>query len=366
MAKFDIEVKLALRLAAYQLLFLDRIPPAAAVNESVELVKLHGKRSAAPLVNAFLRKLSTSPLDLRTASAQSASEIAYGYSQPGWLVERWAAYYGSEAALRICGFNQQRPRTTVRITSPKVREEVAREGIDLEPGELVANAWHVVRGDVTASSAYREHRLPVQDEGSQLVALLAQGSSILDCCAAPGGKSAVAAEQNPSALVISADSHLHRVRLMQQLIGSHTAVVADARQLPLTGYFDCIIADLPCTGTGTLARNPEIKWRLKPDDLPRLAALQLEILESVAKVGRSIVYSTCSLEPEEGEEVITEFLSKHPEFRLLSMRDRLQQLAMRGAIRTEAVNGLARGDLLRTIPGIHKCDGFFAAILSCL
>lgn len=359
-ARFDVEVKLALRLGAYQLLYLDRIPARAAVNESVELVKLHGKRSAAPLINAVLRKLSKEAL---ASFKQIGSNFGVNYSHPEWLVERWTKVYGEDAARAICEHNQKRPQTTIRAKTPAVLEELSREGISLEPAAMIDSAWHLTAGDVTQTRAYRERRLPIQDEASQLVALLGQGKTILDCCAAPGGKSAIAAEQNPSAMVISMDLHLHRVRLMRTLTGLPAVLAADACQLPFNRQFDCIMADLPCSGTGTLARNPEIKWRLKPEDIPRLGPLQAEILSSVAKLAKTIVYSTCSLEPEEGEEVISRFLAEHPAFHLIPVQTRLQQLAQEGSIRAYAVSSLVKEDFLRTVPGIHPGDGFFAAIL---
>ena len=366
--KFDPEVKVALRLGAYQLLFLDRIPARAAVNESVELVKLHGKRSAAPLVNAVLRKIPAQPPKVACVS-DDAVGISNHFSHPLWIVERWIRTYGLDVACRICDYDQQRPKTTVRLFSSKscnadsLLEELARESIELQPASIVTNAWHVVRGDLTQTAAYREHRLAIQDEASQLVALLAQGGRILDCCAAPGGKSAVATERNPQSLIVSLDLHLHRARLMRERTGSRTVLVADARQLPFAQSFDCAIADLPCTGTGTLSRNPEIKWRLNAEDPSRLAKLQLEILLSVAAQAKGIVYATCSLEPEEGEDVVDEFLSTHPHFHKLPIATRLDQLASQNAIYPQAIEGLIRADFLRTIPGIHSCDGFFAAIL---
>lgn len=386
-AKFDPEVQIALRLGVYQRLFLDRIPAHAAVSESVELVKLHGKRSAAPLVNAVLRNLPAKFSEC--AEPSSVAEIAEAYSHPQWLIERWVDNYGREAACPICNYDQQRPKTTIRFhaslrsnvaQSPSavngagrstaedgcatgIAEELAREHVELEPASIVTGAWYVVHGDITQTTLYRQRRVCIQDEGSQLTALLVQGDRILDCCAAPGGKSVVAGGQNPSALIVSMDLHVHRARLLRDLIQSRTVLVADARQLPFTASFDCVVADLPCTGTGTLARNPEIKWRLKPDDIPRLAGLQLQILDSVCRVAKRLMFSTCSLEPEEGEEVVRSFLSDHPEFQVVPVADRLQELAGQNAIHMQAIDGLVQGDFLRTIPGVHPCDGFFAAIL---
>ena len=153
------------------------------------------------------------------------------------------------------------------------------------------------------------------------------------------------------------------MRLMRTLTGLENVLTADARHLPFNRQFDCIIADLPCTGTGTLARNPEIKWRLQPHDLPRLAQLQFEILSSVAKQAKKIVYSTCSLEFEEGEDVISRFLAEHPSFRLIPIERRLQDLSQEGSIQSDAIKASVKGDFLRTIPGIQPCDGFFAAIV---
>ena len=173
----------------------------------------------------------------------------------------------------------------------------------------------------------------------------------------------MASERNPSALVVSLDLHLHRARLMRQLTGSGTVVAADARRLPFDHRFDCIIADVPCSGTGTLSRNPEIKWRLLPDDLPRFANLQFEILNSVAKHAETVVYSTCSLEPEEGEEVVNRFLSHNHDFRISPVKPLLHELGEEGLIRTEVIENLAKADFLRTFPGLHRCDGFFAAVI---
>jgi 16S rRNA (cytosine967-C5)-methyltransferase len=365
LSKFDIEVLLSLRIGLYQLRSLDRIPASAAVNESVELVKAHRKRSAAPLVNAILRKLSKSPPPAQTVPL-SVEALSRRFAHPLWMVQRWADAYSIEIAATICEYDQQRPHTTIRVTSPDIRQEIEAEGIQLEASEIVSDAWRVAAGDVTTTAAYRARRLAIQDESSQLVALLASGNSILDCCAAPGGKSAVAAERNASALIVSMDRHVHRVKLMRELIRPRNLLAADALQLPFLENFDCIIADMPCAGTGTLARNPEIKWRLQIEDLARLGSLQSEILESISmhvKPGGAIVYSTCSLEPEEGEDVIAGFLSRHSQFRIVPIVDRLRQLDEQGAIRAGALALRRDTEFLRTFPGVQQGDGFFAALL---
>lgn len=365
--KLDIEVLTALRLAAYQLLFLNRIPVHAAVNESVELVKQARKRSAAGMVNAMLRKIK------RVPGARS------DLSHPEWLVERWSRFYGVDIARKICDYDNKAPSQTIRISSlqPNVGTaaptflpgELRAEGIRLEPGNLLAAAFSVASGDITKTKAFRERRLIIQDEASQLVALLlGKGDAILDCCAAPGGKTRIMAEHNPNALVLAMELHPHRAALLKKLVAAYNirVIAADARQFPLNKMFDRVLVDAPCSGTGTLARNPEIKWRLKPEDISRLQTYQLEILSSamnhVTPQGR-VIYSTCSLEPEENEEVVQKALAANPEFHLIDSRAELQRLKDNRELVVDNIDSLLSGPYLRTIPGVHASDGFFAAIL---
>jgi 16S rRNA (cytosine967-C5)-methyltransferase len=227
----------------------------------------------------------------------------------------------------------------------------------------------VAEGDLTHTKAFRERRLIIQDEASQLVALLiGKGNTVLDCCAAPGGKTRIIAGQNPEAMVVAMELHPHRAALLRKLVPSDNVrvIAADARQFPLDTKFDRILVDAPCSGTGTLARNPDIKWRLKPEDIHRLQGYQVEILSAamhhVANNGR-IIYSTCSLEPEENEAVVGKVLAANPEFRLIDCRDELQRLRQNRELVIEDMESLLSGPYLRTIPGVHSTDGFFAAIL---
>lgn len=358
--KLDIEVLTALRLGAYQLLFLDRVPTHAAVNESVELVKQARKRSAGGMVNAVLRKIATGPRDRKDIS------------HPDWLVERWTRTYGSDVARRICDYDNSASRQVVRISSLQsslLRDELRSDNIRLEPGSLLASAWTVISGDITLTKAFRERRLVIQDEASQLVALLVgKGNAILDCCAAPGGKTRIIAEQSPQALVFAMELHPGRAALLKKFATSKSirVIAADARQVPLNKKFDRILVDAPCTGTGTLGRNPEIKWRLKPKDISRLQIYQLEILAAVMNYvtpGGRLIYSTCSLEPEENQEVIEKALAANRKFRLIDCRGELQRLKENRELVLDNSDSLLSGPHLRTIPGIHSSDGFFAAIL---
>ena len=374
--KLDLEILIALRLALYQFLWLDRIPQRAALHESVELVKRARKRSGAPFVNAVLRKLSAAPRTRDEDEASSPEALARTLAHPQWLVERWTREYGFPAAHRICKHNQSVTITAIRLRAPNVEEQLRQERISLSPGGLLASARRVQTGDITKTQAFRSGQIVIQDEASQLVAALVapaslkEGSNILDCCAAPGGKTLAIADRNPASAITAVELHPHRARLLQKLLHPHTSqiqiVTADAQRLPIGRQYDRVLADVPCSGTGTLARNPEIKWRLTFDDLAELHERQLAILRSalaqVAPGGR-LIYSTCSLEKEENEDVIEQALSESDSFRLFDCRSELDRLRTTGELTWPEPTTLTRGPYLRTIPGIHPCDGFFAAIL---
>jgi 16S rRNA (cytosine967-C5)-methyltransferase len=374
LSKLDPEILIALRLAVYQFRWLNRVPHRAALNESVELVKRARKHSAAPFVNAVLRKLSLGPQQSSGKPESSSPEIlARSFAHPLWLVERWQHEYGLAAAQQICQHNQSIPQTAIRLRSPDAEENLIREGIKLEPGSLLRSARRVISGDITKTQAFRTGQVVIQDEASQLVAaLVGHGSQILDCCAAPGGKTLALADHNPAAVITAVELHAHRARLMQKLmLASHAdsqiqIVNADAQHLPTSRTFDRVLADVPCSGTGTLARNPEIKWRLAPGDLAELHERQIAILRAaLAQVGPAgrLIYSTCSLEKEENEDVIERALSENSSFRLVDCHAELDRLKTTGDLTWPDPSSLTRGPYLRTVPGVHPCDGFFAAIL---
>jgi 16S rRNA (cytosine967-C5)-methyltransferase len=371
--KLDVEVLTALRISAYQIGFLERVPKRAAVNESVELVKRARKRSAATFVNAVLRKLADKPslvIPLLASGAKTVLDFSENYAHPLWLVERWAAAYGLETAERICDHDQRVPSVAVRIKNAHVESELIAAGIQLAPGALLSSARTVIAGDVTKTAAFQEGGVAIQDEGSQLVALLVgRGERLLDCCAAPGGKTRVLAEQNPNAMLVATEIHPRRAQTAHRLVRAPNVqvIVADAAALPFARNFDRVLADVPCSGTGTLARNPEIKWRLKPDDLVDLRARQVAILNGALQhlaPGGRLVYSSCSLEREENEAVIDEALAGCDDVRVTDIRPELERLRDSGELAWSDIGSLTRGPYLRTLPGVHPWDGFFAAILS--
>ncbi|MGC9223534.1 MAG: transcription antitermination factor NusB [Terracidiphilus sp.] len=379
-AKLDLEVLVALRLGAFQLHFLDRIPAHAAIDQSVELAKQSGHRFAAGMVNAVLRGAT------REAAAHGSvldGSIAAVAAHPAWMTERWTVMYGAEVMQAICRHGQSQPRTALRLADPAVEEELRGAGIELAPGELLTAARTVVSGDVTATPAFREDRARAQDEGSQLIGELASRATagliqdqerILDACAAPGGKTLILAERNWQAQIVACESSPKRLAELWKRLAVHVERVecrlADAAALEEDSAFDLALADVPCSGTGTLGRNPEIRHRLQLQDLPRLAERQRAILGSVLRAvrpGGRVVYSTCSFEPEENEQVVHAVLAGNPNLRQISLAPVVDTLDRDGILVPEGADRIARSltpeGALRLLPGAAPTDGFFVALI---
>lgn len=358
----------ALRLGAFQLLHLDRVPAHAVINDSVELLKPTPERNAAGMVNAILRKLAVLPREPIPARLNSAKEIAAAFAHPAWMVGRWARRYGVAAAEAICRWDQEPAGVTLRLDAAAA----SAAGEETEPGAFLAQARRVVRNGAAPPQAR------MQDEASQLVAEIAAAAApgstrVLDTCAAPGGKTAILAERLPNAAITAVDVSRRRLDAMRTQPGLTSAnlqfEVSDAARLQLQPEYNLILCDVPCSGTGTMGRNPEIRWRVEEASLARQQQRQKMILRAalagLAPQGR-LVYSTCSLEKEENEAVIAGVLHAVQGFRLVPVAGVLDRLAELGAVTSdgrEALRTATDGDFLRTLPGIHPCDGFFAAVL---
>lgn len=374
--KLDAEIRVALRLGAFQILHLDRIPSRAAIDESVELAKQAGHRFASGMVNAVLRKLAAAPRE--KFPEQNAKELALAEAHPAWMVERWARFYGMDAARAICRHGQMQPSTAVRLAGPEAEAPLLEPGIGLEPGHLLGGARTLVSGDVTATTAFREGRVRIQDEGSQLVAEIASanlnldGGRILDACAAPGGKTLILAERNPQARIVACEASATRLEQLRRRLAAFGDRVecrlADAARLSEDASFELVLADVPCSGTGTLGRNPEIRHRLHPEDLARQAERQRGILSAAlraVRVGGRVVYSTCSLEPEENEEVVAAVLAAAPGVRGVSLAETINALRAQSVLAPAAQleGALTSEGALRLLPGSFHTDGFFIALL---
>jgi 16S rRNA (cytosine967-C5)-methyltransferase len=355
--RLDPEVAVALRLGLYQLKFLSRVPPHAAINESVNLVKQRGKKSAAPLVNAALRAAQREgDLDLSRAIENPLERLSVETAHPPWLLRRWINRFGEEEARETALADNAAPLAAFRFNArravePRTREWLAEHDIVVRDSELAPGAAVIESGSLSPQSEpVREGWIYLQDEASQLVAHLAairsnplrsQVSNMryLDLCAAPGGKTTLLASLLPaSALVVAGDLRLHRLRTMKELserlgVGNIHLVQLDAAALAPFDQregFDVVLLDAPCSGLGTLRRHPEIKLRMSEDRIARLAELQKRLIANAARqlcVGGLLVYSVCSTEPEEGEEVVAWFRQNNPEFRDMT-RERLVEIGL--------------------------------------
>ena len=375
------EVRSVLRLAAYQLHHLDRIPAHAIVFESVELARALRQERAAGFVNAVLRSLlraqgQPSPLPSRPVDpSDTESALAYlsiTLAHPRWLVTRWLSRVGFEACERWCLFNNTPPDVTVRsigADDPGLLERLRRDGVEATPGRYVPGAIQLTAGALGGLPAVTRQDLMIQDEASQLVAWLAappRGSSVIDLCAAPGGKTVMLAQAaGPAALVVAADRRPARVSLLRTTLGRaglassvHVLALDAEADLPFGATFDHVLLDAPCSGLGTLRRDPDIKWHRLEEDLPALAATQGRMLSHAAALvrpGGTIMYATCSSEPEENDAVVDRFLSSTPTFRLAPIHAPDAHDAV--------ANTIDDRGMLRTRPDAHGLDAFFAAML---
>ena len=384
-ARLDLPVALALRIGLYQLRFLERIPPRAAVNESVELVKSARKTSAATLVNAVLRRAADEARVPATKFVPQAAPLAERlgilHSHPTWMVERWLERLGEEQTIVLLEANNRARRLSCALHDVTRRDEIfaalQNAGLRVGPGNILQSAFVVSGGSPTRTDSFRSGAISIQDEASQTVPLLLEVQTkdrVLDLCAAPGGKTPpLVRAAGPDGLVIAADRHAHRLRAMREQFKRLTLtqvrlVELDAASpLPFGKFFNRILVDAPCSGTGTLARHPEIRWRLQPEQLAEFHALQTALLKSALErlvPGGRLVYSTCSMEPEENEQVVEEALRNISGFALNAGSEMSHGLKDNLVPGSESANLFDRGGFFRTTPGPLETDGFFAAIIS--
>jgi len=374
----DAPVRAVLRLGAYQLLHLQRIPPHAVVHESVEVVRAAGQPKAAGLVNAVLRTIARDHTRDRlpqrpAADAGRQAQLAYletTLSHPGWLVARWLDRYGFDATERWCLFNNAAPEITVRSrtgeTPDALLAALAQSGVDATAAPFAPGAIKLPAGSFGRLPFRLRARLLIQDEGSQLVAWTVQtapGARVLDVCAAPGGKTVLLANaMSGRGMLVAGDRRGSRLRLLAGTIARTktcaSVVALDAtRPLPFRAMFDRVLLDAPCTGVGTLRRDPDLKWARRPDDLVVYARAQLEMLRHAADVvapDGALVYATCSSEPDENIAVVDAFLAADPRFAL--------EPALPPGFPSASDLLDTRGCLVTT-PFQHGLDAFFAARL---
>jgi 16S rRNA (cytosine967-C5)-methyltransferase len=374
--RMALPVRVLLRLAAYQLLFLDRVPPAAAVHEAVELAKASQPQHIVRFVNGVLRSIARERETLKSATAEGspAEQVAMRHAYPVWVVERWLRELGSEETGTLCHAGNQVAPTTIRTntlkTTPGALATALKElGLSVEPGRFAPEALHLkaVRTDLSSLPEYARGEFQVQDEASQLVARLLDpkpGERVLDACAGMGVKSTHLAQlmENRGEIVAVDNQGWKLSRLAEnarrlQISCLHT-VEGDLLSLDrLAGGFDRVLVDAPCTGLGVLRRNPDIKWKVGPKDCRRLHLLQTELLGRAADLvrpGGVLVYATCTLTAEENEGTAQAFLAEHRHFFREDGR----------AILPPSCGDVVDEDgSLKTWPHRHGVDGFFAARL---
>jgi 16S rRNA (cytosine967-C5)-methyltransferase len=363
-------------MGAYQLLDLERIPAAAATSEAVALASRWGHTGTARLVNAVLRRLAAEGASVPPQpSTDPLGHLAVVYSHPRWLVSRWLARWGHDEATRLLAVNLEPAPSalranTLRITRDALIQELHAIGIEASPS-LTPEAIRV-RGSLTGRLALAEQGLClIQDEGAMLVAHAvapSPGQTVIDACAAPGGKAThLAALMGNTGRVLACDIHPRKLEALVRRAATLGATGVEAHQMDAREIgrawpdrADAVLVDAPCSGLGTIRRRPEIKWRAKEDDLPRHAAMQQTILAGASgavRAGGVLVYSVCSLEPEEGPEVVRAFLSAHPEFVPTPLPETFPR-----TVGGSSVDHPAAGEVY-LLPHRHDTDGFYVARL---
>lgn len=366
----------ALRVGIYQLLFMDRIPASAAVNETVKALKsLKQPRWISGFANGLLRTVERQKAELSAAIGSGHIPASARLNHPDWLVERWERRFGKAGLDEMCRSNSEPARLCLRVNTLKcsVKDFVgllASDGIACRTGRLIAEAIWIEAENILIESlpGYDEGYFSVQDEMAQLLCTLLApftAGSYLDACAGLGGKTAVVAQLAPKgSTIVAVEPSAQRLSLLSANCTRLGLSGVDIFQGSLQEYnppsaesFEAVLVDAPCSGLGVTGRHPDIRWQRQPDDLKRYQRIQLELLERAATLvshGGVLVYATCSTEPEENDEVVEQFLAADPEFRV---EDARRVLSGKGQ---ELVD---EKGFLRTIPGPEVSDGFFAARL---
>ncbi|HBV85852.1 MAG TPA: 16S rRNA (cytosine(967)-C(5))-methyltransferase RsmB [Desulfosporosinus sp.] len=380
MSSLPHEVRAILRIGAFQVLYVDKVPPAVAVNESVELAKDFPKFTG--LVNVVLRKVMAKGWDISwpDLKRESIRYLSVRYSHPEWLIQRWLKRWGFEETEALCRANNEPAHTWIRtnilkISREDLRERLLNEGITVELGTRVPESMIIKDfGSLEKLESFQKGLFTVQDESSQLVAHVVDpkpGQSVLDACSAPGGKSTHLAQmmQNEGE-ILAFDVHAHKLELIDQLtkrlgITIIQPQLGDARDLPgiRLGSQDRVLVDAPCSGLGVLRRRADLRWQREEQDLREFPKLQLDILErasSCVKDGGYLIYSTCTTEADENFELVKRFRSAHPEFEPVDLVD-----ALPFALVEKRDIQQARKGMLQLLPHRHNMDGFFLAKFRC-
>ncbi len=364
-------VKNAMRVALYQILFLDKIPDYAAVNEAVEFVKKIQGQKSADLTNAVLRNIIRNKENIRYPDPEEdlISYLSVYYSHPTWLVKRWLNRYGEKFTRELLIANNRKPSMTLRVNRLKTTTEEMGEllhNVELEyqVSEYLPNFFKLSKlTNIQDWEYFAKGYFTIQDESTAFACNILDiepEMRVLDLCAAPGGKTAYLAElMNNTGELVALDKFESRLKILNKNlkrlgVENSKTIAVDALEYEDEHLFDRILVDAPCSGLGTLTKKPDIKWKKDLLDIRKLTDTQLALLEkgaSLLKPGGYIVYSTCTLEPEENIEIVRAFLEKHDEFEMVSLK---------GTLPDDLVEDTGT---LQTFPNVHQMDGAFAAKL---
>jgi 16S rRNA (cytosine967-C5)-methyltransferase len=367
-------VRNLLRMTVYQLFYLERVPDFAAIHEAVEIAKRRGKK-ASGFVNGVLRATLRKKAELRLPSKQKnwLKHVSLLHSHPEWMVAKWERAFGREQTEAMCEANNRRPPLVLRVNSHRITREalladLQEQGIAAKLSEVSPYGLVLEDGlDVTKLPAFRDGLCTVQDESSMLVAPALSpepGQRVLDCCAAPGGKTTHLAElMRDQGELLAVDIHEHKIKLIENAakrlgLSAIRTRAGDIRDVVAgASTFDRILLDAPCSGLGVIRRKPDLKWKKRPEDVQEIVSIQRDLLETVSKAlrpGGVLVYSTCTVTDEENIGVVRDFLARHPEFAADPITPYLPK-AVHGAI--------VDGAFVTLMPQQFDSDGFFIARL---
>lgn len=369
--KIETWVRHLLHLTIYQNVYLDKIPERAAIHEAVEIAKQRGHRGIAGMVNAILRSMQRKGLPSLEMIEDPIEKIAIATSHPQWLVDRWVEQYGYEKTAAMCEKNVTAPTQTARVNTTKAtRKEVIEllrgEGYQVEESPMLEEAIQAVKGNLAYSQAYRNGFLTIQDESSMIVAYALQldkDQTVLDACAAPGGKATHIAEKlHCTGNVTALDIHKHKIKLIRQQaerldLSNISTKILDSRNAAehfAKESFDRILVDAPCSGLGVIRRKPDIKYTKSQQDITSLQKVQLSILDAAApllKKGGVLVYSTCTVDKLENDAVVSHFLHNHSDFEAYDLSV------------PAAFIPFAAGHIMQIFPQDFNGDGFFISSL---
>ena len=363
-------VKNALRVALYQIIFLDKIPDYAAVNEAVEFIKKLQGQKPADQANAVLRNIIRNKDDIRFPDPDEdlVGYFSTYYSHPAWLVKRWLNQFGKDETEKLLIANNEKPTLILRVNTSKVSVEEFKEllnSVDLKynEGKFLNNFIRLkTLTNITGWEYFEKGYFSIQDESTGFPGILLDvkpGQRVLDLCAAPGGKTAYLSNlMNNTGEIVALDRYDSRLKILNKnliRLGVTNVKLVEANALNYQdGEFDRVLLDAPCSGLGTISKKPDIKWKRDLNDIRNLTKIQYELLKkaaSMVKVGGSIVYSTCTIDPEENFEIVSKFLSEYNGFSLENAGNYLPESI------------IDSNCCVQTYPHIHQIDGSFAAKL---